>query len=95
MPRSHGKEIIPVQTVEKKCFYSEVSLIELMPSVKDIMSKNVITIEFDKTVFEAAELMNSKRNRLPCYCRRRSARWNGYGTGYRTKNRRQEVALRR
>jgi CBS domain-containing protein len=31
-----------------------------MPSVKDIMTKNVITIGVDKTVFEAAELMTSK-----------------------------------
>jgi len=31
-----------------------------MPSVKDIMTKNVITITVDKSVFEAAELMNSK-----------------------------------
>ena len=31
-----------------------------MPSVKDIMTKNVITISVDKTVFEAAELMTSK-----------------------------------
>ena len=31
-----------------------------MPSVKDIMIKDVITITVDKTVFEAAELMNAK-----------------------------------
>jgi CBS domain-containing protein len=31
-----------------------------MPYVKDIMTKNVVTIKVDKTVFEAAELMNSK-----------------------------------
>jgi CBS domain-containing protein len=31
-----------------------------MPYVKDIMTKNVVTITVDKTVFEAAELMNSK-----------------------------------
>ena len=31
-----------------------------MPSVKDIMTKNVITIDVDKTVFEAAELMSAK-----------------------------------
>jgi CBS domain-containing protein len=31
-----------------------------MPRVKDIMTKNVIAITVDKTVFEAAELMNSK-----------------------------------
>jgi CBS domain-containing protein len=31
-----------------------------MPCVKDIMTKNVIAITVDKTVFEAAELMNSK-----------------------------------
>ena len=31
-----------------------------MPSVKDIMTKNVITIGVNKTVFEAAELMTSK-----------------------------------
>ena len=31
-----------------------------MPSVKDIMSKNVITISADKSVFEAAELMTAK-----------------------------------
>jgi CBS domain-containing protein len=49
-----------VQTVEQQRFYSEVFFIELMPSVKDIMTKNVTTIAVDKTVFEAAELMNSK-----------------------------------
>ena len=31
-----------------------------MTSVKDIMIKDVVTIAVDKTVFEAAELMNSK-----------------------------------
>ena len=31
-----------------------------MPSVKDIMIRDVITITVDKTVFEAAELMTSK-----------------------------------
>lgn len=31
-----------------------------MPSVKDIMTKNVITIDVDQTVLKAAELMNSK-----------------------------------
>jgi CBS domain-containing protein len=30
-----------------------------MPSVKDIMSKNVVTIDASKTVFDAAELMAS------------------------------------
>ncbi len=32
----------------------------LMPAVKDIMTKEVITIETNKTVFEAAELMTTK-----------------------------------
>jgi CBS domain-containing protein len=32
-----------------------------MPSVKDIMTKNVVTITADKTVFEAAELMDFKK----------------------------------
>jgi CBS domain-containing protein len=31
-----------------------------MPSVKDIMSKNVVTIDQDKSVFEAADLMAAK-----------------------------------
>jgi CBS domain-containing protein len=31
-----------------------------MPSVKDIMTKDVVTIESNKTVFEAAELMTQK-----------------------------------
>jgi CBS domain-containing protein len=31
-----------------------------MPSIKDIMTKDVITIETSKTVFEAAELMSDK-----------------------------------
>jgi len=31
-----------------------------MPTVKDIMTKEVITIETNKSVFEAAELMSSK-----------------------------------
>jgi len=31
-----------------------------MPVVKDIMSKNVVTIDEDKSVFEAAELMSAK-----------------------------------
>ena len=31
-----------------------------MPTVKDIMTKSVITIEVDKTVFEAAKLMSSE-----------------------------------
>ena len=31
-----------------------------MPSVKDIMTKSVTTIKVDNSVFEAAELMNSK-----------------------------------
>ncbi len=31
-----------------------------MPSVKDIMTKEVVTIESNKTVFEAAELMTKK-----------------------------------
>jgi CBS domain-containing protein len=32
----------------------------LMPSVKDIMTKQVVTLEANKTVFEAAELMAEK-----------------------------------
>jgi CBS domain-containing protein len=32
-----------------------------MTSVKDIMTKNVVTITADKTVFEAAELMDSMK----------------------------------
>ena len=32
-----------------------------MPSVKDIMTKNVVSICVDNSVFEAAELMTSKR----------------------------------
>jgi CBS domain-containing protein len=31
-----------------------------MPSVKDIMTKEVVTIEANKTVFEAAELMSNR-----------------------------------
>jgi CBS domain-containing protein len=31
-----------------------------MPSIKDIMTHDVITIDSSKTVFEAAQLMNSK-----------------------------------
>ncbi|HSV49628.1 MAG TPA: CBS domain-containing protein [Candidatus Acidoferrales bacterium] len=31
-----------------------------MPSVKDIMTKEVVTIEANKTVFEAAEIMTDK-----------------------------------
>jgi CBS domain-containing protein len=31
-----------------------------MPCVKDIMTKNVITVTADTTIFEAADLMNSK-----------------------------------
>ena len=31
-----------------------------MPTVKDIMTKDVITIESNKSVFEAAELMSEK-----------------------------------
>jgi len=31
-----------------------------MPTVRDIMTKNVVTIEANKTVFEAAELMTSE-----------------------------------
>lgn len=31
-----------------------------MPSVKDIMTENVVTIDADKTIFEAAELMSEK-----------------------------------
>jgi CBS domain-containing protein len=31
-----------------------------MPSVKDIMSKNVVTIDESRSVFEAAELMTAK-----------------------------------
>lgn len=32
----------------------------IMPSVKDIMTKEIVTIEASRTVFEAAELMSSK-----------------------------------
>jgi CBS domain-containing protein len=32
-----------------------------MPSIKEIMSKNVVTINADNTVFEAAELMDAKK----------------------------------
>jgi CBS domain-containing protein len=32
----------------------------LMPAVKDIMTKRVVTIDVDKTVFEAAELMSTE-----------------------------------
>ncbi|MFH0897704.1 MAG: CBS domain-containing protein [Candidatus Bathyarchaeota archaeon] len=32
-----------------------------MPSVKDLMSKNVITIDLNKTVFDAAVLMTDKK----------------------------------
>jgi CBS domain-containing protein len=31
-----------------------------MPSVKDIMTKDVVTIDVDKSVFEAAQLMSEK-----------------------------------
>lgn len=33
---------------------------EFMPSVKDIMTKEVVTIDADHTVYQAAELMNVK-----------------------------------
>ena len=32
-----------------------------MPTVKDIMTKNVVSIGVNNSVFEASELMNSKR----------------------------------
>ena len=35
-----------------------------MPTVKDIMTKDVVSIGVDKSVFEAAELMSS--NQLGC-----------------------------
>lgn len=35
-------------------------LVKLMPAVKDIMTKEVITIEPSKTVFEAAQIMTEK-----------------------------------
>lgn len=35
-------------------------LVVLMPAVKDIMTKEVITIEANKTVFEAAKVMSEK-----------------------------------
>jgi CBS domain-containing protein len=31
-----------------------------MPTVKDVMTKNVVTIDVNKSVFEAAELMSAK-----------------------------------
>ena len=45
-----------------KPFYPQRFLLNriYMPTVKDIMSKEVITINANKTVFEAAELMSSK-----------------------------------
>lgn len=45
-----------------KCFYSLGFFLAwmLMPSVKDIMTKEVVTIEAGKTVFDAAELMSNK-----------------------------------
>ncbi len=33
----------------------------IMPKIKDLMTKNVITIDGQKTVFEAAELMSQKQ----------------------------------
>jgi CBS domain-containing protein len=41
---------------------SENSVVNLrfMPAVKDIMTKDVVTVEANKTVFEAAELMTEK-----------------------------------
>ena len=33
---------------------------EPMPSVKDIMTKDVVTVEANKTIFEAAQLMSTK-----------------------------------
>ena len=47
----------------KQPFYAVGSFclfVGCMPSVKEIMTKNVITIDADKTVFEAAELMSAK-----------------------------------
>jgi len=35
-------------------------LVKLMPTVKDIMTKEVITIEANRTVFEAAQIMTEK-----------------------------------
>jgi predicted transcriptional regulator len=34
--------------------------LDLMPTVKDLMTKNVVTIDANKTVFEAAVLMSEK-----------------------------------
>jgi CBS domain-containing protein len=41
--------------------YSDFSLItKVMPTIKDIMTKEVVTIDVNKTVFDAAELMSNK-----------------------------------
>lgn len=44
----------------RKNFYLIRHYLDLMPTVKDLMTKNVVTIDANKTVFEAAVLMSEK-----------------------------------
>jgi len=64
-----------------------------MPSVKDIMTKIVITVGVDSSVSEAAELMNSKEIGSLVIVQG-EAQLDDYRTGHRAENRRQKTALR-
>ena len=43
-----------------KTFISTPVLLEIMPTVKDLMTKRTLTIDSQSTVFEAAQLMSQK-----------------------------------
>jgi CBS domain-containing protein len=55
---------VEVITFDPKFLFGAFLLRETMPTVKDIMTKNVISIGVHNSVFEAAELMSS--NQVGC-----------------------------
>jgi CBS domain-containing protein len=54
--------LVKEKTKLKQTFYpiKIIFFLKVMPKVKDFMTKGVLTIDAEKTVFEAAELMSQK-----------------------------------
>jgi len=46
--------------VKEKTFILLYAILDLMPTVKDLMTKNVVTVDVNKTVVEAAVVMSEK-----------------------------------
>ncbi len=62
----------------KECLFECYFSIRIMPKVKDIMTKNVVSIDVGSTFFEAAELMCEGQPGLFGNCGRICSCWDSY-----------------